>query len=84
MSKNSSEQAYENISNVIHQAVLNPHLNKELCVQICDGSKHGLRILSNFRRVKISKAFREGSIEFQDLNSQKVLEDCKLSELRFR
>jgi len=36
---NSSDEAYENISNVIHQAILNPHLEKEILVQICDGSK---------------------------------------------
>ncbi len=39
MVKNSSEEAYSNISNVIYQAVLNPHLNKEMLVQICDASK---------------------------------------------
>jgi len=36
---NSSDEAYENISNVIYQAILNPHLEKEILVQICDGSK---------------------------------------------
>jgi len=40
MGINSSDKAYENISNVIYQAVLNPHLEKEMLVQICDGSKH--------------------------------------------
>tara|TARA_B100000579_G_scaffold123855_1_gene99801 strand:+ start:566 stop:1249 length:684 start_codon:yes stop_codon:yes gene_type:complete len=39
MGINSSEEAYDNISNVIYQAVLNPHLGKEILVQICDGSK---------------------------------------------
>ena len=39
MGINSSDEAYENISSVIYQAVLNPHLNKEILVQICDGSK---------------------------------------------
>tara|TARA_B100000214_G_C23903542_1_gene597698 strand:- start:68 stop:754 length:687 start_codon:yes stop_codon:yes gene_type:complete len=39
MSQNNSESAYENISNVIHQALLNPHLDKEILFQICDGSK---------------------------------------------
>ena len=39
MGKNSSQEAYENISNVIHQAILNPHLEKEVLVQYCDGSK---------------------------------------------
>jgi len=40
MGINSSDKAYDNISNVIYQAVLNPHLEKEMLVQICDGSKH--------------------------------------------
>ena len=35
----SSEEAFANISNVIYQAVLNPHLDKEMLVQICDASK---------------------------------------------
>ena len=39
MSKNSLEEAHANISNVIYQAVLNPHLDKERLVQICNGSK---------------------------------------------
>jgi len=39
MSQNSLEEAHENISNVIYQAVLNPHLEKEMLVQICNGSK---------------------------------------------
>ena len=39
MRKNSSDKAYENISNVIYQAVLNPHLDKEMLIQICKGSK---------------------------------------------
>ena len=39
MRKNKSEEAYENISNVIHQAVLNPHIDKEMVVQLCDSSK---------------------------------------------
>ena len=39
MGINSSEEAYDNICNVIYQAVLNPHLGKEILVQICDGSK---------------------------------------------
>ena len=39
MKKKISEKAYDNISNVIHQAFLNPHLDKEMFVQICDGSK---------------------------------------------
>ena len=39
MALNSSDEAYENISNVIYQAVLSPHLDKERLVQICNGSK---------------------------------------------
>ncbi len=39
MSKNSLEEANANISNVIYQAVLNPHLDEEMLVQICDASK---------------------------------------------
>ena len=39
MSKNSLEEAHANISNVIYQAVLNPHFNKEMIVQVCDASK---------------------------------------------
>ncbi len=39
MSKNSLEEAHANISNVIYQAVLNPHFDKETIVQICDASK---------------------------------------------
>jgi len=39
MIRNSSDEAYENISNVIYQAVINPHLDKEMLVQVCNGSK---------------------------------------------
>ena len=39
MGKNSLSEASENISNVIHQAILNPHLDKENLIQFCDGSK---------------------------------------------
>jgi deoxyribose-phosphate aldolase len=39
MSKNSLEEANANISNVIYQAILNPHFNKETIVQVCDASK---------------------------------------------
>ena len=39
MSKNSLEEAHANISNVIYQAVLNPHFNKEMIIQTCDASK---------------------------------------------
>ena len=39
MSINSSDEAYDNISNVIYQAILNPHVEREILVQICDGSK---------------------------------------------
>ena len=39
MSQNSLEKAHENISNVIYQAVLNPHFDKEMIVQACEASK---------------------------------------------
>ncbi len=39
MGQNNSEKAYENICNVIHQGIFNPHLEKEMLVQICDASK---------------------------------------------
>ena len=39
MSKSSVEEAHINISNVIYQAVLNPHFDKEMIVQVCDASK---------------------------------------------
>ena len=39
MSKNSLDKAHDNISNVIHQAILNPHFDKETIVQVCDASK---------------------------------------------
>ena len=39
MVKNSLDEAYENISDVIYQAVLNPHLHKEMLVQLFNGSK---------------------------------------------
>ena len=39
MSQNSLEKAHENISNVIYQAVLNPHFDKEMIVKACDASK---------------------------------------------
>ena len=39
MCKNSLEEAHANISNVIYQAILNPHFNKETIVQVCDASK---------------------------------------------
>ena len=39
MGKNSLEEAFANISNVIYQAVLNPHINKETLIEICDASK---------------------------------------------
>ena len=39
MGKNSLDEASENITNVIYQAILNPHLDKEMLVQICDSSK---------------------------------------------
>ncbi len=34
-----SQEASFDISSVIHQAVLNPHLDKEMLVKICDSSK---------------------------------------------
>ncbi len=39
MIKSSFEEAQSNISNVIYQAVLNPHFDKEMLFQICDASK---------------------------------------------
>ena len=39
MSKNSLDEAHENISNVIHQAILNPHFDKEMIAQVCEASK---------------------------------------------
>ena len=39
MGRNTSNEAYENISNVIYQAVLNPHFDKEMLIQVCEGSK---------------------------------------------
>ncbi len=39
MSQNSLEKALENISNVIYQAVLNPHFDKEIIVQACEAAK---------------------------------------------
>ena len=39
MNKNSLEEASENISNVIYQAVLNPHFDKAKIVEVCDASK---------------------------------------------
>ena len=42
MSQNSLEKAHENISNVIYQAVLNPHFDKEMIVQACEtANKNG-------------------------------------------
>jgi len=39
MRKKSFEEAHANISNVIYQAILNPHLDKEMLIQLCDVSK---------------------------------------------
>ena len=39
MVKNSSEEAYANISKVIYQAILNPHLDKEMLLQLFEASK---------------------------------------------
>ena len=38
MVQNNLEEANSNISNVIYQAVLNPHLDKEILFQICEAS----------------------------------------------
>ena len=39
MSKDNSEEAYANISKVIYQAILNPHLDKEMLFSVCNSSK---------------------------------------------
>ena len=39
MVKNSSKESYTNISDVIYQAVLNPHIDKEMLIRVCDASK---------------------------------------------
>ena len=39
MDKHRSDEAYDNINNVIHQAILNPHCEKEMLVQVCNESK---------------------------------------------
>ena len=39
MNKNNLEEAHGDISNVIYQAVLNPHFDKEMIAQVCDASK---------------------------------------------
>ena len=39
MLNKSWEKAQNKISNVIHQAVLNPHANKEMLLRVCDASK---------------------------------------------
>tara|TARA_Y100001968_G_scaffold63799_1_gene54578 strand:+ start:7 stop:690 length:684 start_codon:yes stop_codon:yes gene_type:complete len=39
MSKNSVEEALTNISDVIYQAALNPHFDKEMIFKVCDASK---------------------------------------------
>ena len=39
MRKNNLEEAYDNISNVIYQGALDPHLEKAVLAQICHGSK---------------------------------------------
>ena len=39
MRKSILEEAHANISNVIYQAVLNPHFDKEMIIQICDASR---------------------------------------------
>ena len=40
MGENVTEEAYANISNVIYQAILNPHLGQEMLVGLCDSAKH--------------------------------------------
>ena len=40
MGKNKLDEAHYNIANVIHQAFLNPHLDKEMLVKFFDESKH--------------------------------------------
>ena len=40
MSQNSLEKAHENIANVIYQAVLNPHFDKEMIIQACEAAKN--------------------------------------------
>tara|TARA_B100000965_G_scaffold183784_1_gene153440 strand:+ start:540 stop:1223 length:684 start_codon:yes stop_codon:yes gene_type:complete len=39
MNTNRVDEAHNNISNMIYQAVLNPHLDKEMLVQVCNGAK---------------------------------------------
>ncbi len=39
MSKNTLEEAHANISNLIYQAVLNPHFDRSMITQVCDASK---------------------------------------------
>ena len=39
MRKNNLEEANTDISNLIYQAILNPHFNKEMITQICDSAK---------------------------------------------
>ena len=39
MNKSRLEEAHSDISNMIYQAVLNPHFDKEMIVQICEASK---------------------------------------------
>ncbi len=54
--------------------------NEGIDTEACLGVVQGLRVINNFRRVKMSKSFQEGLFDFQDLNSQKVIEDCDLLE----
>ena len=56
----------------VKETLKNEGIDSELSI----GSVQGLRILNNFRRVKMSQSFQEGLFEFQDLNSQKVIEEC--------
>ena len=56
----------------VKETLKNEGIDSELSLS----SVQGLRILNNFRRVKMSQSFQEGLFEFQDLNSQKVIEEC--------
>ena len=56
----------------VKETLKNEGIDSELSLN----SVQGLRILNNFRRVKMSQSFQEGLFEFQDLNSQKVIEEC--------
>ena len=40
MSKHGLQEVDADIASLIHQAVINPHLDKEMLIQICDSAKH--------------------------------------------